>query len=113
MSALVTSAPTHRVQIYMAGDVETAHRVIREWCYQTGACFTVTPTKYIYTGGEESGFVVGLINYPRFRSTRDELALTAYNLALKLMPACNQRSCTVVDDVESRWITLDPPGAPS
>jgi ferredoxin len=34
----------------MAGDVATAHRVARDFCYQTGACLTVTPSKFIYTG---------------------------------------------------------------
>ena len=43
--------------------IETECQII---CNRVGLCVTVTPTKYIYTGGCENGAIVGLINYPIF-----------------------------------------------
>lgn len=64
-----------------------------------GLCVTVTPTTFIFTGGEESGAAVGLINYPRFSSENSEKSVIedhAIALAALLMTRCCQRSCTVV-----------------
>ena len=94
----------------MAGDLATAHRVCREFCYQEGSCFTVTPSKFIYTGGEEDGFVIGLVNYPRFPSEPGVLQTRAEALAEKLLPACNQRTCLLVGTLETKWIVVEPPG---
>lgn len=104
------TVPTHQVTIWMAGDIATAHRVIRDFCYAEGACFTVTPSKFIYTGGEEDGFAIGLVNYPRFPSSAAWLFERAEELARKLLPACNQRTCLLVGSVETKWIVSEPPG---
>lgn len=101
---------THQVSVYMAGDLSTAQRVIREHCYETGARFTVTPTKFIYTGGEEDGFIVGVVNYPRFPKRPHELQCLAEGIAGKLLSACNQRTCLLVGTVTTTWITMEPPG---
>jgi hypothetical protein len=52
--------------LWMAGDVDDARKACRRFCFDEPLCVTVTPTTYIYQGGEEAGFVVSLINYPRF-----------------------------------------------
>jgi len=105
------SAPTHQVTIWIAGDLAAAHRVIREFCYERGACFTVTPTRFVYTGGEEDGVAVGLANYPRFPSEPDALQARAEELARRLLPALNQRTCLLVGSSETKWIVVEPPGA--
>lgn len=102
---------THQVTLWMAGDVPTAHRVVRDFCYQEGACFTVTPSKFIYTGGEEDGFAIGLVNYPRFPSEPEALQAKAERLALKLLPACNQRTCLLVGTTVTKWLVVEPTGA--
>jgi ferredoxin len=107
----IRSEPTHRVSIYMAGDLVTAHRVLRDFCYGIGACFTITPTKFIYTGGEEDGFVVGLVNYPRFPSELRDLQSRAVQLGGMLMAACNQRTALIVGDESTDWLVREPPGA--
>ena len=106
---MTTVVPTHRVTLWMAGDLATAHRVLREHAYAEGACVTVTPTKFIYSGGEEDGFSVGLVNYPRYPTTPEDLEAEAEQLALKLLPACNQKSCLLVGDTETKWIVIEPP----
>lgn len=57
---------TYFATIFMAGDIDTAKRVIRKHAMDEGMCVTIEPTTYIYTGGEEQGFKIGYINYPRF-----------------------------------------------
>jgi len=104
--------PTRRVQIFMAGDIAEAKRAIRSYCYNFGCCVTVTPTDFIYTGGEEAGFVVGLVNYPRFPvETETELIDLAHSLIERLLSTCNQKSALIVGDNVTEWVTRDPPGA--
>ncbi len=65
---MVNAAPSCPVSIFIAGDYDKAHEICRAHCDAVGLCVTVTATSYIYTGGEEAGVIVGLINYPRFPS---------------------------------------------
>lgn len=104
---------THQITIWMAGDIDVAHSVVRAFCFTEGACFTVTPSKFIYTGGEEDGFAIGLVNYPRFPSKPEALWERAESLARKLLPTCNQRTCLLVGTAETRWLVVEPPGAKS
>lgn len=98
-------APTYTVSLYMAGDVDVARQAIREYCYDVGLCVTVTPTTYIYTGGEEAGFIVGFINYPRFPVEPADLDATAREVADLLLDRCCQHSYTLVAPEGSTWVT--------
>ena len=102
---------TYRVVIYIAGDLAAIRQVVREYCYDVGACVTITPTTFVYTGGEEEGVAIGLVNYPRFPATVEELRTRAETLALVLLPRCNQRTALIVADDETRWLVIEPPGA--
>jgi hypothetical protein len=97
-----TSAPSYSIRIYMAGNLAQAEQVCREFCWD-GACVTVTPTNYIYKGGEESGFVVGFINYPRFPKTTFLLNRQAESLAERLMTSLCQSSYTIETPAETTW----------
>ena len=92
----------------MAGDIDVARQAIREFCYDVGLCVTVTPTTYIYTGGEEAGFVVGFINYPRFPVEPDDLWDTATEVAQLLVERCCQHSYTLVAPDRTEWWTRRP-----
>lgn len=83
------------VNIYMAGDYQVAKQICREYCFTHGCCVTVTATQYIYSAGEESGIIVGLINYPRFPKTPRELEVIAEELALELRKKLCQDSYTI------------------
>ena len=78
---MMKHAETVRFDIFIAGDIEQAKQVCREYCYQIGLCVTIEPVAYIYTGGEEAGVRIGLINYPRFPVDETELELRAMGLA--------------------------------
>lgn len=89
-------------EIFMAGDLAQAKQVCREYC-RVGLCVTIEACDYIYTGGEEAGFRVGLRNYPRFPSTDDVIKDHAFALAPRLANACCQHSYMVVGPEDTWW----------
>ncbi len=95
--ATVRHEPTRIVEVFMAGDVDHAKQVVRRWCKESPCCVTVTPTSFIYRGGEEDGFVVGFRNYPRFPSDAYMLRRMASELADLLREQLGQDSYMVVD----------------
>jgi hypothetical protein len=99
------SCPTFSVLIHMAGDLASAQAVCREFCFRVGLCVTVTPATYIYTGGEEEGFTVRLINYPRFPKEPSELLVTARALAELLRTRLFQHSYTIESPMGMEWST--------
>ena len=96
-------APSHPVSIFMAGDADAARDVCRAYCDEVGFCVTVTPTAYVYTGGEEKGFIVGLINYPRFPALPIEIEDHAVRIADKLREALGQESYSIQCPDKTCW----------
>ena len=72
------------------------YRICQSYCNEVGLCVTLTPTKFIYTNGGESGFAVGLINYPRFPAEVSTIRKHALELAERLKSAYAQYRVTVV-----------------
>lgn len=97
------TALTFRFDIFIAGDLAEAKRICARYCFEQGLCVTVEPTTYVYTGGREEGVRVGLINYPRFPATENELGETARRLADKLLEGLDQHSFTIVGPKETIW----------
>ena len=96
-----TRCPSVNVKIYVAGDIGNIREACRRWCFKKGACVTITPTDYVYTGGTEAGAIIGFINYPRFATTEDIIVKRAHELAQLLVKRCNQLSCTVEGPTET------------
>lgn len=95
---------TRVVELFMAGDVEHAKQVIRRFCKERPCCVTVTPTTYIYNGGEEAGFIVGVRNYPRFPTDAHSLREEAADIGDALRESLGQDSYMVVDhDGMTTW----------
>lgn len=114
MSDAIRDVETVVVTVYMGGDIETAKRWLRAHCYERGLCVTVTPTTFIYTGGEESGFAIGLVNYPRFPVEHAAyLCGRAREIANTLVRVCCQKTALVVGPDVTEWIAVKPPGARS
>jgi hypothetical protein len=99
------TVPTYAVRIFSSGPIEVAKQALRLRCLQKGLCVTIEPTTFIYTGGEEQGFVVGLVNYPRFPSTNEALWNTAREVALLLLEACAQHSVLLQAPDITEWVT--------
>jgi hypothetical protein len=97
--------PTITLTIVMAGDITHAAQVCRRFCLE-GLCVSLKPSTYIYTGGEEAGFEVGLINYPRFPSSLDSLWEKATRLADALRAELAQHSYSIIGPDRTAWDTL-------
>ena len=98
-------AATYVVTIYMAGDVAHARQVVRAFVLE-GLCVTLEPTDYVYTGGVESGFRIGLLNYPRFPSSPSEILQKAVRLAARLREDLAQHSFLIVTPEKTYWDSL-------
>lgn len=105
------TAPTLRADIFMSGDLSAAKQVCREHCLNVGLCVHIEPVDFIYTGGAEAGFKVGLINYPRFPTDEASLMATAETLGRLLVDRLFQHSCSIVGPTETRWLTRRPADA--
>lgn len=102
---MIKDVVTIRYDIFIAGDLQQAKQVCREYCFDTGFCITIEPVDYIYTGGEESGMRIGIINYPRFPSDKDNLYLKTAQLAQKLMNRLCQQSYSIVGVDRTTWVS--------
>lgn len=75
--------PSYSVSIFVAGaDVRP---ICQAYCDEIGLCVTLTPTSYVYTGGAEDGWIIGLINYGRFPSAPADILAKAEALALRII----------------------------
>jgi hypothetical protein len=101
-SVNIIEQKTIRVQIFIAGELADAKRICREFCME-GLCVTLHAAEYVYTGGAESGVVVGLINYPRFPADEETLMETAARLGEALMVGLCQMSFSVVGPTRTVW----------
>lgn len=101
----VKTAPTAIARLYLSGPIEVAKQVIRADCLREGLCVTIEPTTFIYTGGEEAGYVVGLLNYPRFPSEPSAIYARARHLMHALLEATHQHSALLVTDEGTEWVT--------
>jgi hypothetical protein len=97
------SESTFNIAIYIGGDIGQAKQVCREHCMRVGLCVTVEPVSFIYTGGEESGVRVGLINYPRFPAKPSAILAKASALADELQQRLCQHSYSIVTPTETIW----------
>jgi hypothetical protein len=100
-----TTAKTAVVEIFMAGPIEQAKNYLSSQAAKYGACWSIEPVEFIYTGGRESGFVVRSINYPRFPKVEDELMLESATLAEGLLLDLHQSSCSVVGPNRTLWLS--------
>lgn len=96
--------PTYRVDLYLGGDLNDARRVCREFCC-AGLCVTIEPIEYVYNRGSETGVRVGLINYPRFPGTPEEVWTKAVALARLLIERLCQWSALVESRDRTLWIS--------
>lgn len=98
-------APSYPLSIFIAGNAWEAETICLNYCDEFGFCVTVTETTYCYTGGEEAGVIVGLINYPRFPSAPDDLWDHAEALGKRLREGLKQQSFTIQAPDKTVWFS--------
>ena len=68
----------------------------QRYCNDVGLGLSFTETIYIYTNGQEPGFIIGLINYPRFPKSEFELLHHAEEIAKELIVIAKQERLSIV-----------------
>ncbi len=94
---------TESTRIFIAGNIDIAKQYCREYFYDNPGCVTITPTTYIYTGGEEEGVIIEFINYARFpydKTPKDHIMEFTITLAKKLC----QKSCSIQFSDETHYL---------
>jgi len=97
--------PSYPVSIFIAGRASDIEDQCRTYCDEVGLCVTCTPTCFVYTHGEEEGYIVGLINYPRFPSTPEDIWAHAETLAERLRVEASQDSYTIQAPDKTVWFS--------
>lgn len=96
---------SYPISIFIAGNRDEAWAVCHHFCDEFGFCVTLTQTTYIYTGGEEDGVIVGLINYPRFPLSPQDLRDRAEQLAERLCDFMKQDSYSIQAPDGTLWVS--------
>ena len=96
---------TYWAKIYLSGDINVIKQVCREYCKSVGLCLTVNETLFIYTGGEEYGVEIGLLNYPRFPDTNGKILSKAMEIGGLCRDKCFQHSFLVMTPEDTFWHT--------
>ena len=103
MTSLTNKSCTHK--IWMAGDVTLAKIIVRKYCDKIGDCYAVTSLDYIYTDGDEAGFCVSRIQYPRFPIREADILKRTNKLAKLLCEGLCQKSYTVEGPSNTVWFS--------
>lgn len=110
----IKTVPTFTATIYVglkersSGVVwDESRDKIQAYVNAVGLCVTHTRTEFIYTNGKEPGFIVGLINYPRFPSSQEQIKAHAIAIAEMLLKACKQMKVTVVMPTETIMLSVE------
>lgn len=98
MTILLKSCETRTATIYVGRKlangvimpIEKITDVVQRAVDDLSWCVTVTETTYVYTGGNEPGVAIGIINYPRFPEDENALYSKANCLAIMLAEECGQ-----------------------
>lgn len=104
----IESAPSYPVTIFIGGNMTQAEHICRDYCDEIGLCVTVDFARYIYTGGGEDGVVIGLINYPRFPKSPEEIWALAEALSERLLDGLGQQSYTIQAPDKTVWFSHRP-----
>jgi hypothetical protein len=98
-------SPAFFARIWVSGDADSAKQITAQYLADIGLCVTITKTSFYYTGGQEEGMVIGLINYPRFPAGREEIKGKAIVLGEKIARYLGQGSYLVETPTETIWFT--------
>ena len=76
--------------------IDEVRCLCQDYVNEIGWCVTITPMEFIYKDGSEPGVNIGIINYPRFPSTRGQINERTLNLAKKLLIEFKQHRVSIV-----------------
>lgn len=101
----VTTCNPWTVTLYIGGCIVTAKAFLAKLSADAGACWSVEPTEFVYSGGREQGMIVRDINYARYPRDPGPVEDRTTELGIMLMRELGQGSCSVVGPLSSRYLT--------
>lgn len=75
--------------------MDEVYEYLKKVCDKEKYAVSVSPTYFVYPGGEEFGVVITFINYPRFPGKNSDILNSAICLAYDLVVEFRQQRCTV------------------
>lgn len=96
---------TYKADIYVGlkegydgyvADMDDVLAFVKKICNGFKIGVTLTTTRFVYVDGDEPGIIVGLINYPRFPSTPEEIKDKALRIASVLAEKYKQERVSIV-----------------
>lgn len=85
-----------------------ARSICSNYCKDHPLGVTVTPTEFIYVNGMEDGVIIGLINYPRFPSSKEEVKEHAERLGEIMAKKFKQHRFSIQDTEKTTTYELEP-----
>ena len=76
--------------------LDEVKQICQQYCNKVGLGLTITSTNFIYVDGQEEGCIIGLINYPRFPRTENEIFGHAEELAKIFIDKFKQERISIV-----------------
>lgn len=76
--------------------VDEVRTWLQNYCNEVKLGLTLAPLEFIYVDGGEPGLIIGLINYPRFPRTVEEIKKIAIDMTRGLMTLCHQERVSIV-----------------
>ena len=76
--------------------IQDVEDICQQFCNKVGLGLTLKENEFIYKDGYETGVEIGLINYPRFPKTNDEILMVSLELASILKEEFKQHRVSVV-----------------
>lgn len=75
---------------------DEAKSILQQYCNENPLCITLKQVDYIYKEGNEMGFEIGLINYPRFPTSPEEITNRAIEIGKIFKENFNQYRVSIV-----------------
>lgn len=85
--------------------IDELKNLLQKYVNEKSYCVTITKTNFIYKNGGEKGAIIGLINYPRFPSTKKEIKRKAEEIAKLCKDKYKQNRVSI--EYQDRTIMLE------
>lgn len=76
--------------------IDEAREICQQYVDNVGLAVTLEPVEFVYTNGCEPGCRIGLINYPRFPATPDDIRMKAIDLSRIFLDRFGQYRISIV-----------------
>jgi len=87
--------------------IQEVKKLLQQFVDKESFCVSVTKTDFIYKNGIESGVMIGIISYPRFKRTEANLLSLANKIATQMILKFKQNRVTITTPKQSIMLEID------